>query len=119
MVAQTLKCNWNYQDYYLNFVSTHYTFRASRHQELTLLAHDSISFTGLVVLGGHTSVKNPRANFENSFEGTTGSGYGLANALVKVNFAYAGYTNAFNVVNEVKVPPESTLFRIFALLTIL
>lgn len=26
-----------------------------------------------------------------------------ANALVKVNFAYAGYANAFNVVNETKV----------------
>lgn len=62
-----------------------------------------ISITGLVVLGGHTSVKHPKENFHNSFEGTTGNGYGLANAIVKVNFAYAGYTNAFNVVNEVKV----------------
>ena len=68
-------------------------------------------------MGGHTRVKNPRANFEHSFEGTTGSGYGLANALVKVNFAYAGYTNAFNVVNEVKVPPDSTLLLKFTLLT--
>jgi len=62
-----------------------------------------ISITGLVVLGGHTRVKQPHANFHNAFEGTTGNGYGLANALVKINFAYAGYTNAFNVVNEVKV----------------
>lgn len=56
------------------------------------------------MLGGHTRVKDPRANFRNSFEGSgSTSGYGLANALVKVNFAYAGYTNAFNVINEVKV----------------
>jgi len=56
-----------------------------------------------VVLGGHTRVKNSHANFQNSFKGTTGNGYGLANALVKINFAYAGYTNAFNVAAEVKV----------------
>lgn len=46
---------------------------------------------------------NPKANFQDSFSGTTSNGYGLSNALVKINFAYAGYTNAFNVVNEVKV----------------
>ena len=63
----------------------------------------SISITGLVVLGGHTRVKDSHANFRDSFHGTAGNGYGLSNALVKINFAYAGYTNAFNVVNEVKV----------------
>lgn len=63
----------------------------------------SISITGLVVLGGHTRVHDPHANFRDSFSGTTGNGYGLSNALVKINFAYAGYNNAFNVVNEVKV----------------
>lgn len=56
-----------------------------------------------MILGGNTKVANPHANFQNSFAGTTGNGYGLSNALVKVNFAYYGYTNAFNVVNEVKV----------------
>ncbi|KAH8819833.1 amino acid transporter-like protein [Xylogone sp. PMI_703] len=63
-----------------------------------------ISITGLVVLGGHTRVKEPHANFHDAFSGTTGNGYGLSNALVKINFAYAGYTNAFNVVNELKNP---------------
>lgn len=61
-----------------------------------------ISITGLVVLGGHTKVENPLANFENPFEGKT-TAYGLTNSLYKVIFSYAGYTNAFNVVNEVKV----------------
>lgn len=57
------------------------------------------------MLGGHTKIADPGANFRNSFDGTTPvSGYGLANALVKVNFAYAGYTNAFNLVNEIKNP---------------
>jgi len=63
----------------------------------------SIAITGLIVLGGHTKVKNPHANFQDAFAGTTGNGYGLSNALVKINFAYAGYNNAFNVVAEVKV----------------
>lgn len=55
------------------------------------------------MLGGHTEVADPTANFKNAFSGTTSNGYGLANALVKINFAYTGYTNAFNVVAEVKV----------------
>ncbi|PQE23859.1 high-affinity methionine permease protein [Rutstroemia sp. NJR-2017a BBW] len=71
---------------------------------IKLLTLVLISITGLVVLGGHTSVKNPGANFNDAFSGTTSNGYGLANALVKINFAYAGYTNAFNVVAEVKNP---------------
>ena len=63
----------------------------------------SVGITGLVVLGGHTSVEHPTANFHNAFEGTTKSGYGVTNALVKIIFSYAGYYNAFSVVNEVKV----------------
>ena len=64
----------------------------------------SISITGLVVLGGNvSSVPDPGANFRNAFEGTTNSAYGLINALVGINFAYEGYANAFNMVNEVKV----------------
>ena len=64
---------------------------------------DSITITGWVVLGGHTRVEDPHTNFRNSFAGTTSNGNGIANALIKVNFAYVGYTNAFNVVNETKV----------------
>ena len=55
------------------------------------------------MLGGHTKVADPTANFKNAFAGTTNSGYELANALVKINFAYSGYANAFNVIAEVKV----------------
>ncbi|TEA20262.1 High-affinity methionine permease [Colletotrichum sidae] len=62
-----------------------------------------IAVTGLVVLGGHTRVPQPPANFENSFEGTA-TAYGLTNALYRIIFSYAGYENAFNVVNEVKKP---------------
>jgi amino acid transporter len=61
-----------------------------------------ISITGLVVLGGHTSVKEPHANFVHSFEGTA-TPYGVTNALVKIIYSYTGFENAFNVVNETKV----------------
>lgn len=57
------------------------------------------------MLGGHTRVADPGANFRNSFEKLEGgtTAYGITNALYKIVFAYAGYTNAFNMVNEVKV----------------
>lgn len=61
-----------------------------------------IAITGLVVLGGHTRVADPHANFRDTFEGKA-TPYGLTNALVKIIFSYAGYENAFNVVNEVRV----------------
>ncbi|UKZ45891.1 hypothetical protein TrVGV298_000085 [Trichoderma virens] len=62
-----------------------------------------ISITGFVVLGGHTRVENPTANFHNSFEGKA-TAYGITNGLYKIIFSYAGFENAFNVVNEVKNP---------------
>ncbi|KAF6829599.1 high affinity methionine permease [Colletotrichum musicola] len=62
-----------------------------------------IAITGLVVLGGHTRVPEPTANFRDPFEGRA-TAYGLTNALYKIIFSYAGYENAFNVVNEVKNP---------------
>ncbi|KAI9833449.1 MAG: hypothetical protein M1819_003607 [Sarea resinae] len=74
---------------------------------LKIITLTFIAITGLVVLGGNTSVADPKANFRNAFEGTTNSGYGITNAIVKVNFAYFGYQNAFNVVNEVKNPVKT------------
>lgn len=66
-----------------------------------------VAITGLVVLGGHTSVQNPTANFHDAFHSTTTSAYGVTNALLKIIFSYTGYQNAFNVVNEVKNPIRS------------
>jgi amino acid transporter len=43
-------------------------------------------------------------NYRNAFEGTTNNGNDLASALVSIVFSYTGYSNAFNVVNEVKNP---------------
>ncbi|RDI80159.1 hypothetical protein Vi05172_g9919 [Venturia inaequalis] len=75
---------------------------------IKLLTLIFISITGLVVLGGHTRVKNPTANFKNAFNGTSGAtAYGATNAMYKIIFSYAGYENAFNVVNEVKNPTKT------------
>ena len=82
-----------------------------------------ISITGLVVLGGHTRIKDSHEHFHNAFEGEA-TVYGVTNALVKIIFACkrtqrcfehpmraaadqladAGYENAFNVVGEVQNP---------------
>ncbi|KAI9708247.1 MAG: hypothetical protein M1820_004201 [Bogoriella megaspora] len=67
-----------------------------------------IGITGLVVLGGHTSIKDPKANFRNAFDGTgDATAYGATNAMYKIIFSYAGFENAFNVVNEVKNPTKT------------
>ncbi|KAK3652094.1 hypothetical protein LTR56_005225 [Elasticomyces elasticus] len=62
-----------------------------------------ISITGLVVLGGHTRVKDSHEHFHNAFEGKA-TVYGCTNAMIKIIFVYAGYENAFNVVGEVQNP---------------
>ncbi|KAJ6787466.1 hypothetical protein PWT90_10708 [Aphanocladium album] len=67
-----------------------------------------ISITGFVVLGGKVSrVADPGVNFTNAFQGTTNNGNDLSSALVSIVFAYTGYQNAFNVVNEIKNPVRS------------
>ena len=71
----------------------------------------SISITGFVVLGGGVkSIPDPGANFRNAFEGSTNDAHGLVSALVRINFAYEGYANAFNMVNEVKNPIRTIRF---------
>ena len=71
--------------------------------ELPLISN-SISITGFVVLGGNVkSIPDPGANFRDSFAGTTGDASGVVRALVRVNYAYEGWANSFNMVNEIKV----------------
>ena len=62
-----------------------------------------IAITGFVVLGGGTHIKDPHANFRNSFDGITNNANDIVSALVNINFSYTGYSNAFNVVAEIKV----------------
>ncbi|KAJ4490247.1 high affinity methionine permease [Lentinula aciculospora] len=64
-----------------------------------------IAILGIIVLnGGISRVENPGSNFRNAFSGTSTNLNGLANALLKIRFAYVGYENAFSVANEVKDP---------------
>ncbi|KAJ4175724.1 hypothetical protein NW759_017202 [Fusarium solani] len=72
---------------------------------LKLLTLTFISIAGLVVLGGNIkSIPDPKANFRNAFEGEAPNGNDIGSALVSIVFSYAGYWNAFNVVNEIKNP---------------
>lgn len=62
-------------------------------------------------------MKDPKANFRNAFDGTgAATVYGTTNALTKVWFSYAGYENAFNVVNEVRVCGFDLMLDQYALL---
>ena len=81
---------------------------------LTLLF---ITITGFVVLGGNTKVSDPQLNFRDAFAGKA-TAYGACNAMYKIVFSYAGFENAFNVVNEVKNPVKKLKINAFVALTI-
>jgi len=61
----------------------------------------SLVFTGALVLGGFTRIRDPFANFRSPFSGSTTNPNSLATALVKTNFSFLGWHNAFNVLGEV------------------
>lgn len=65
-----------------------------------------IVVTGWAVLGGGVSdrIPDPHASFRNAFAGSSGSGYEWATALFKCQSAYAGWSNAAYVLNEVRNP---------------
>ncbi|CAL1710391.1 unnamed protein product [Somion occarium] len=62
-----------------------------------------IIVAGWVALGGHLKVEKPH-NFDNAFEGTRGSGYGIVTALYNVIWSYIGYSNANYALSETKNP---------------
>lgn len=65
-------------------------------------------------------MKDPKTNFRNAFDGSGASTvYGTTNALVKVMFSYAGFENAFNVVNEVRVRVDTSVIIMVSWLTCL
>ncbi|KAK9773143.1 putative high affinity methionine permease protein [Seiridium cardinale] len=67
-----------------------------------------IAVTGFVVLGGHTKVQSPTANFDNAFQGSA-TPYRLTNALYRTIFSDGDYNNAFNVVNEIWIKRNGTI----------
>lgn len=87
MVTPSLQRHWCCQSVDPALVS----FYISPCSQRLINTNFSIAVTGLVVLGGNTKIEDPKANFRNSFAGTSSNGNGLATALVKVNFAYAGF----------------------------
>ncbi|GME57797.1 high-affinity methionine permease [Neofusicoccum parvum] len=77
-----------------------------------------VILTGFVVLGGHTKVEDPKANFQDAWSGSSNaSAYGMTIALYRIIFSYGGYNNAFNVANEVKNPVRSLKIYATAALT--
>ncbi|KAL8347637.1 hypothetical protein RB601_002987 [Gaeumannomyces tritici] len=65
-----------------------------------------ITVSGWVALAGHLKLpedKKPR-NFENAFEGTTSSAYGVVTALYNVIWSYIGYSNANYALSETRNP---------------
>lgn len=67
-------------------------------------ATHSVAAVGLAVLAGFTRIKDPYANFHDVFQGSSTSINSLAMGLVKANYAYSGWHNAFNLLGEVKGP---------------
>ncbi|KIP03101.1 hypothetical protein PHLGIDRAFT_26278 [Phlebiopsis gigantea 11061_1 CR5-6] len=63
-----------------------------------------VVITGWVVLGGHTRVQDPHANFRDAFAGSSHSSNDYATATFKVLNAYAGWSNVNYVLNNVKNP---------------
>ncbi|PKS09324.1 hypothetical protein jhhlp_003938 [Lomentospora prolificans] len=63
-----------------------------------------IVVSGWVALAGHTRLDKKPNNFDNAFEGTTGSAYGVVTALYNVIWSYIGYSNANYALSETKNP---------------
>lgn len=61
-----------------------------------------VAATGLAVFLGLTGIQDPYDNFRSPFEGTSYNLNALALGLVKANFSFVGWHNAFNVLSEIK-----------------
>ncbi|KAG1857928.1 amino acid/polyamine transporter I [Suillus tomentosus] len=86
---------------------------------LKVLSLVFLVFTGALVLGGFTHISDPYANFRSPFSGSTTNPNSLATALVKTNFAFAGWNNAFNVIGEVHTRDPVRTVRKASLLSLL
>ncbi|KAG2369071.1 amino acid permease-domain-containing protein [Suillus spraguei] len=86
---------------------------------LKVLSLVFLVFTGALVLGGFTRIRDPFANFRSPFSGSTTNPNSLATALVKTNYAFAGWGNAFNVIGEVHTHDPVRTVRKASLLSLL
>jgi amino acid transporter len=78
----------------------------------------SVVVTGIAVLLGLTNVRDPLRNFVDPFQGSNWNVNALATALVKSNFAYIGYANAFQVTGEVRGKSPARTVRTAGAITI-
>ncbi|KAL9949440.1 hypothetical protein D7B24_003808 [Verticillium nonalfalfae] len=65
---------------------------------------------GFIALGGHLKIDNDFNNFDNAFEGTTGSAYGVVTSIYNVIWSYVGYSNANYALSETKNPVRTLKF---------
>ncbi|TFY64544.1 hypothetical protein EVG20_g5906 [Dentipellis fragilis] len=84
-------------------ISTKWSLRAVNFlTTFKVLSLTFVALTGIAVLTGHTHITDPYANFHNLWAHSTTNPNLLATGLVKTNYAFIGWANAFNVLNEVK-----------------
>ncbi|KAG2145340.1 amino acid/polyamine transporter I [Suillus bovinus] len=101
-------------------LSTKWSLRAVNFLSgLKVLSLVFLVFTGALVLGGFTHIRNPLANFRSPFSGSTTNSNSLATALVKTNYAFVGWHNAFNVIGEVHTRDPVRTVRKAGLLSLL
>ncbi|KAG2126696.1 amino acid/polyamine transporter I [Suillus cothurnatus] len=86
---------------------------------LKVLSLVFLVFTGALVLAGFTRIRDPYANFRSPFSGSTANPNSLATALVKTNYAFSGWHNAFNVIGEVHTRDPVRTVRKAGLLSLL
>ncbi|KAG1738394.1 amino acid permease-domain-containing protein [Suillus paluster] len=101
-------------------LSTKWSLRAVNFLSvLKVLSIAFLVFTGALVLGGFTRIRDPYANFRSPFSGSTTNPNSLATALVKTSFAFSGWHNAFNVLGEVRTRDPVRTVRKAGLLSLL
>ncbi|TFY78697.1 hypothetical protein EWM64_g5317 [Hericium alpestre] len=84
-------------------ISTKWSLRAVNFlTSFKVLSLIFVALTGIAVMTGMTRIADPLANFHNIWQGSTTSPNALAIGLVKTNYAFIGWANAFNVLNEVQ-----------------
>ncbi|KAH8174954.1 amino acid permease domain-containing protein [Sarocladium implicatum] len=61
----------------------------------------------IIIIAPLTNLKKTTNNFDNAFEGTTGSAYGIVTAIYNVIWSYVGYSNANYALSETKNPTRT------------
>ncbi|OCB91691.1 amino acid transporter [Sanghuangporus baumii] len=91
-------------------ISTKWSLRAVNAMSgIKVISQVFVAAAGLAVLAGITRIKDPWSNFKDPWAESSLNGNALATAFVKTHFAFVGWSNAFNVLGEVKSDPVRTV----------